>query len=120
MTQPPDSKAKATPRFQLVDEIVRGDHSHLRKEHDEACAYLREYTSGKGWQHSETNSLVKNFEKEMSKRGTNQWPYKAKAIRQVTKEFLDGVVPHLPKSATLVPQSSCRAVRSNSCCPEAN
>ena len=68
-------------RLQKVDELSLRDHYHLT-DNDE-CWYFGEYTAYKDWSFSETNQLIKNLKKKMSVQGTNQWPYKLRAIEHV-------------------------------------
>ncbi len=68
-------------RLQKVEELSLRDHYHLT-DNDE-CWYFGEYTAYKDWSFSETNQLIKNLKKKMSVQGTNQWPYKLRAIEHV-------------------------------------
>lgn len=87
-----------TYRLTKIDELTISDHYYL-VESDE-CWYFGEYSAYKDWSFSRTNQLIKNFKKEMSKRGTNQWPHKVRAIREVgqliastiNRDRLNGVI----------------------------
>ena len=90
-----------TARFQKIDDQNRGDHFRLAPDDD--CYFLYEYTSGKNYQFSATNSLISNLKKKPSLANTPQYKYKRRAIRDsgtalgeaINKNWLDG--------ATLVP-----------------
>ena len=84
-----------------VDDLTRDDHYYL--EPDDQCYFLREYTSGAGYEFSETNSLISNLKKKMDTRGTPQWKWKTRAIRQAAKELRGAINPAYLRSATLVP-----------------
>jgi len=77
--------------FRQVDDSSRGDHHYL--DEGDQVYFLREYTSRKGWQHGETNSLISNLKKTMDLAGTSQWPYKARAIAQCAAELRRNVNP---------------------------
>lgn len=62
-----------------IDELTRPDHSFLTNE--VRCFFLGEYTARAGFSHSATNNLIQNFKKPMDRRGTAQWSWKEKAIR---------------------------------------
>ncbi|MEX2206025.1 MAG: hypothetical protein WEF50_07320 [Myxococcota bacterium] len=70
---------------------------------EDECYYLREYTSGKGFGHGETNSLISNLKKETSRRGRPEWRYKLAAIRQVTDEFRSVLPGSLLQRFAVVP-----------------
>jgi predicted amidophosphoribosyltransferase len=76
--------------FRQIDELTREDHHHLAPE--DRCYFLREYTSHKGFNYSETNQLISNFKKKPSRRGHSDWKYKGQAIRQIIAE-LAAVLP---------------------------
>jgi hypothetical protein len=58
-------------RLTKLDELTRPDHSYLTAEDD--CFFLGEYTARGGYSFSDTNQLVLNFKKDMSKRGQPEW-----------------------------------------------
>jgi hypothetical protein len=66
--------------FTRIDELYRGDYHFLRP--DDSCYFLREYTAGKGYAASETNSIVSNLKKSPLKRNTPEWPDKERAIKR--------------------------------------
>lgn len=93
-----------------VDELLRPDHHYLEVGDD--CFFLREYVSGAGY-HGDTNSLLLNFKKAMDRRGKPEWPYKARAIHQLSRELLDGLRGLLPAEylglCCMVPMPPSRA-----------
>jgi phosphoribosylpyrophosphate synthetase len=78
----------------LILEIIdKSFHSDL--ENNDECYYLRDYTRGTGFQGSPTNDLILNFKKGVKYKGTVQYPYKIKAIDQISNEILEGFKAHL-------------------------
>lgn len=88
-------------RLQKVDELSIEDHYHL-VDGDE-CWYFGEYTAYKDWSFSPTNQLIKNFKKKVSLKGTAQWPYKQKAIRQVGNLLASVINPNSLNGIVFVP-----------------
>ena len=84
-----------------IDELTRRDHYHLQAA--DVCYFLGEYTSHEGYQYSETNQLIFNFKKDVSRRGRPEWTYKDKAIRKVAAAFREAIPVHLLDQLTLVP-----------------
>ena len=65
-------------RLTAIDDLTRGDHWYLRRT--DACHYIGEYTAGKGFAYSATNSLILDFKIPVSRAGRLDWPVKEKAI----------------------------------------
>ncbi len=87
--------------FTAIDELLRPFYAHLTAA--DQCYFLREYTSGRGFAHSETNRLILNLKKAPDRRGLLEWRYKERAVEQVAREFRASFnLPRL-RSATLVP-----------------
>lgn len=72
-------------RFTKIDELTRGDHSHLLSEDE--CLFFGDYTARKGWAHSPTNQLILNFKMPVQYRTTNRWRHKQHAIKVVAGLF---------------------------------
>lgn len=72
-------------RLQRIDQLLLPDHYYLGV--DDECYFYGEYTVQGGFAHSDTNRLILNFKKEMSRRGKSDWKYKAEAIRDVANIF---------------------------------
>ena len=89
------------PRLTKIDELTRSDHYHL-SETDE-CYYLREYTSGLGYQASDTNQLIANLKKGVDRRGRAEYAYKLRAIETAARELRANLNPDWLRQATLVP-----------------
>lgn len=89
------------PRLTKIDELTRSDHYHL-SDADE-CYYLREYTSGLGYQASETNQLIANLKKGVDRRGRPEYIYKTRAIETAARELRANLNPEWLRQATLVP-----------------
>lgn len=84
-----------------IDELLRRDHSHLTAEDE--CLFIREYTSGAGFAHSDTNDLISNFKKPVTKKGTPEWKYKEVAVKRIAAELGGVLNPAFVKAATFVP-----------------
>jgi predicted amidophosphoribosyltransferase len=70
------------------------------------CFYARDYVSRGGYGASETNNLITNFKKPVSRRGMSDWKYKLKAIRT----FADDLLSILPDGCVVaaIPTSKSR------------
>lgn len=89
-------------RLTKVDELILPDHHYLEPSDD--CRFLREYIPRVGYSGGETNNLVSNFKKPVTRSGHSDWHYKGEAILKVAKE-LANALSHawLNNHATLVP-----------------
>jgi formylmethanofuran dehydrogenase subunit D len=85
-------------RFQSIDEKNRADHFYIT-EGDE-CLFLYEYTSGMGYAHSETNSLISNLKK---KKGAGGYAWKGRAIASCAAVLGPAINPKWLADAVLVP-----------------
>jgi predicted amidophosphoribosyltransferase len=87
-----------------IDDSNRSHHHFL--ENDDACFYLREYTSGATKDAhllSATNSLIINFKKSpLKKNNKAEWRYKLNAIEIIAKDLSDSLMDIL-EDCTLVP-----------------
>ena len=72
-------------RLSRIDDLDLPNRPSL--ERDDECYYLREFTSRKGFDHSETNQLIYNLKKKPSSRGSPGFHYKARAIQQCIVEL---------------------------------
>ena len=73
--------------------------------------YLRLYTAGKTYSHSETNQLIFNLKKPLN-RPKSQLDYKSKAIKQFAEELSDAFVDRKSEAALYLvpdPTSKCSA-----------
>lgn len=87
--------------FTAVDEFLRPLYPHLTAA--DQCYFLREYTSGRGFAHSETNRLILNLKKSPDRRGRPEWHYKELAIQQVAGEFRASLNLQRLRAVTFVP-----------------
>jgi len=87
--------------FTAVDDLLRPLYAHLSAT--DQCYFLREYTSGRGFTHSETNRLILNLKKSPDRRGRPEWHYKEQAIQQVAREFRASLNLQRLSTVTLVP-----------------
>jgi hypothetical protein len=94
-------------RFQLIDDQNRIDHYHLTADDD--CCFLYEYTSGKNYSFSETNSLISNLKKKPSQANSPGYLYKARAIERCARELTSVINPIWLTKATLVPVPPSKA-----------
>ena len=84
-----------------IDDLLRNDHLYLTET--DRCFFFREYTANKGYDYSETNSLIQNFKKRLDKKGTKEWKYKEKAIKKIAEEFRESLKAKWFEKYTLVP-----------------
>jgi hypothetical protein len=77
------------PRLREIDDQSRLDHSNLSA--DDKCLYLYEYTSGKDYSFSTTNSLISNLKK---KRGARGYQYKARVSAKSRERSLPRLIPN--------------------------
>jgi hypothetical protein len=87
--------------FTAVDDLLRPLYPHLTVA--DQCYFLREYTSGRGFAHSETNRLILNLKKSPDRRGRPEWHYKEQAIQQVAREFRASLNLQRLRAVTFVP-----------------
>ncbi len=87
--------------FTAIDELLRPLYAHLTAA--DQCYFLREYTSHRGFAHSETNDLIHNLKKSHDRRGRPEWHYKERAIEQVAREFRASFNLARLRTVTLVP-----------------
>jgi hypothetical protein len=87
--------------FTAVDDLLRPLYAHLAAT--DQVYFLREYTSGRGFTHSETNRLILNLKKPPDRRSRPEWHYKEEAIRQVASEFRASLNLQRLRAVTFVP-----------------
>lgn len=75
-------------RFIKIDELTVSDHYYLNINND-TCWYMFNYTAGAGFSYSETNSLISNLKKDISRKGTPGYQYKAQAIKTIAEYFVE-------------------------------
>ena len=90
-----------------IDGLVLGQHYYLTLEDE--CYALREYTTGGGFTHSETNDLISNLKKDPDRRGKPEWKYKERAIQQAGRELREAMNLDWLEGAVLVPMPSSTA-----------
>lgn len=91
-----------------IDDLLRPEYYYLQSSDE--CYFLREYTAGKGYSFSATNSLISNFKKPPSVQHTNQWFYKEQARDQLAVELQEAISLEWLGSATLVPIPPSKAI----------
>lgn len=87
--------------FRKIGDLERPDHYHLRG--DDECLFLGEYTARENHNFSRTNQIILNLKKSPLVRGTPQWKYKLKAIREVGSTLRQALKPDALPSLTFVP-----------------
>ena len=91
-------------RLRRIDEQSRPDHARLSPDDD--CVFLYEYTSGRDYSFSATNSRISNLKK---KRGAPGYGYKNGAIVVTALDFGAAINPQWLDGATLVPVPPSKA-----------
>jgi len=79
------------PRLTKIDELTRSDHFHITE--DDECYYLREYTSGSGYQFSDTNQLISNLKKGVDRRDRPEYQHKTRAMAVSANELRATINP---------------------------
>lgn len=94
--------------FTEIDDLIRPLYAHLSAA--DQCYFLRVYTSGRGFAHSETNRLILNLKKTPDRRGRPEWRYKQLAVQQVARELRASLDLQALRRVTLVPMppSKCK------------
>lgn len=95
-----------SPRFRQVDASIIADHTHLTLEDN--CLFLFEYTSGKNYTFSDTNSLISNLKKKPSMAAQPSYLYKTIAIATSATHLRNALNVEWLKTATLVPVPSSK------------
>lgn len=90
--------------WKKIENFIESVPVHLNE--NDQCFYAREYISGGGYACSEANSLMNNFKKPVSKRGSGEWYYKERAIKQLARELAPTLVEGFP--IFCVPQSKTK------------
>ncbi len=93
-------------RLSEIDDSNRADHARLQA--DDRCLYLFEYTSGRDYSFSATNSLINNLKKKPTA-SQAQLHYKARAINQCAAELRGALNPAWLDIATIVPVPGSKA-----------
>jgi hypothetical protein len=94
-------------RLTKIDDLTRPDHFYLTAA--DSCYFLGEYTARKGFAFSAANNLILNFKKSMDRRGTSQWNWKERAIREAAGAFRAALNDEFLDIATLVPVPPSKA-----------
>jgi hypothetical protein len=94
-------------RLQQIDASNIEDHARIGP--DDRCYFLFEYTSGKTWAFSRTNSLISNLKKKPSQCSANELYYKDQAIRQAAAALREVLNADGLRSVTLVPVPGSKA-----------
>lgn len=74
---------------------------------DDFCIYAREYIR-EGYQAGQTNSLILNFKKHPSKKGTEEWQYRTKAIKAFKQDIEQLLDPNTKYIITGTPSSKAK------------
>ena len=100
-------KLLVTDRFRKIDDQNRRDHFNLGA--DDECYFFYEYTSGKDYQFSDTNSLISNLKKKPSLAATVQYQYKLRAIHRCGVALGNAISAAWLAGATFVPVPPSKA-----------
>lgn len=96
-----------TLRLSQIDASNIADHTRLVES--DSCLYVYEYTSGRNYAFSQTNSLINNLKKRPSTASPAELRYKAGAIDDCAKLFAATLNPEWLDIATLVPIPGSKA-----------
>jgi len=94
-------------RFRKIDDQNRGYHHNLTADDD--CYFLLEYTSGKNYSFSGTNSLISNLKKPPSLFRSAQYRYKLEAIEASGVALGQAIRQDWLAAGTLVPVPPSKA-----------
>lgn len=94
-------------RLQQIDASNIEDHARIGP--NDRCYFLFEYTSGKTWAFSRTNSLISNLKKKPSQCSANERYYKDQAIGQAAAALRQVLNADGLRSVTLVPVPGSKA-----------
>lgn len=78
-------------RLSVVDDFIRPDHHHLNSS--DSCYFFGEYTARRGFNHSQTNQLISNFKKCVSRMHEYDFRYKRSAIETIATELHRHISP---------------------------
>lgn len=95
------SDASWSSSFRKIGDLERSDHWHLTEADN--CFFLGEYTSRRGYSHSQTNQLIHNLKKSPLTRGTAQWRHKERVIGDIARVMKSGIKPEFIQSSTFIP-----------------
>jgi hypothetical protein len=87
-------------RLTKIDQLTRADHSYL--EEGDECLFFGDYSARQGFSHSATNSVIANFKRPVTYRGTPSWRHKIRVINSVAAAFSSNIGQAFEK-LTLVP-----------------
>jgi len=78
-------------------------------EPDDFCIFARDYYPYYGYQEGETNSLIFNFKKPISAKGTNQWKHREKAVNKFANEASEIIPLNKKIYVTAIPSSLAKS-----------
>lgn len=73
-------------RLSQIDNLTIGDHYHLQP--GDVCLYYGDYTARQGYDHSQTNQLIRNLKKSVLRRGRDEYYYKELAMDRVAQALV--------------------------------
>ncbi len=88
-------------RLIRIDEAHRPNHPYLTPS--DVCYFWGEYTARAGYQHSDTNQLVMNFKKPVSKKNQPDWTYKQQATLTLADILANAIDKKFLQHVTFVP-----------------
>lgn len=93
-------------QFTKIDNLLRSHHHHLVDT--DSCYFIGEYTARGGYAFSPTNNLIINLKKPLTKQGSPQWRFKARAIRIAAKALSIAMSGADLKDYTFIPAPSSK------------
>ena len=94
-------------RLTRIDDLTRGDHWYLRRT--DVCHYMGQYTAGKGFAYSATNSLILDFKMPVSRAGRRHCLPKEDAIASAAAALRRVMPASLLDRAVFVPVPPSKA-----------
>lgn len=112
-------------RLSQIDVLTLPDHFYLGP--DDVCLYYGDYTARRGYDHSETNQLIRNLKKSVLRRGRDEYRYKEFAMDRIAQALVGHIrmeqvtfVPVPPSKARTDPEYDDRMVQILARCQRLN
>lgn len=73
-------------RLSQIDNLTIDHHHHLGP--GDVCLYYGDYTARQGYDHSQTNQLIRNLKKSVLRRGRDEYHYKEVAMNRIAQALV--------------------------------
>jgi hypothetical protein len=97
----PTSDESWSASLRVISELERPDHWYLTDQ--DGCYFFGAYTARAGYKHSSTNQFIHNLKKKPNTRGTSQWDWKMRAIRDAGSAIRANIIPEMLTKVVFVP-----------------